>query len=314
MEIVVVGFGWVGQANALSLALMGEKVNWYDPASPNEHYKEKYAATYKQLTRLNTVLAKDTPETVYIVCVGDKVDPDGVQDISLIEKALSSLKGCKGTVVLRSTIIPHTLSKLAFDFYVPEFLHEKKAVEESVAPHYFVVGARTKKPEPEFFKAWEKNAYKTFRGTPEEASYIKYLSNLWNSVRIGFVNEFGNAVRPPNSAADVAAIERIIDFVFDGKFYMRYGRPFGGHCLPKDTRAFVRAHKDMGREVPLLENLYKSNEIHERISNNKPHLKEWFSAWSRPMVSGRVAFQHLIDAGNRRIDRVVKRVTGAGNV
>ena len=35
----------------------------------------------------------------------------------------------KGKIIIRSTILPNLLVTLQFDFYVPEFLHEIRAVE-----------------------------------------------------------------------------------------------------------------------------------------------------------------------------------------
>jgi GDP-mannose 6-dehydrogenase len=305
MRIVVVGFGWVGQANALSLLQMGYEVAYFDPHTPKHHYAGAYDHDYARLNKLNSVLDWEGEHTVYIVCVGDKVSPDGVQDISAIRAALNSLAGTTGTVVLRSTLLPNYLQELSFDFYVPEFLHEKRAVEESKAPHFFVIGRRTDKPEPIFFAKWEQRAYKTFRGTPEEASHIKYLSNLWNALRIAFVNEYGDAMVTPTQPSDVAAIERVIDFVFDGKFYMRYGRSFGGHCLPKDMRAFVRFHKDQGNDLSLLAGAYAANEKHEKLQGEHL-LPEWFSAWEKPVISGRVALGALIRAGAKRIKHLGK--------
>ena len=54
---------------------------------------------------------------------------DGNQDISLIRRALDGLKRRKGKIIIRSTILPNLLVTLQFDFYVPEFLHEIRAVE-----------------------------------------------------------------------------------------------------------------------------------------------------------------------------------------
>jgi UDP-glucose 6-dehydrogenase len=189
MQIVVVGFGWVGQANALSLVGQGHQVAFFDPKEPLRHYEQQYAHRYTKVRRLNSVSELDAEGVCYIVSVGDRVSEEGVQDISLIRGALESLLGLKGTVILRSTVLPHFLMELPFDYYVPEFLHEKFAVQECGQPHLLVIGKKTDKSEPSFLSDWERAAYKTFRGTPEEASHIKYLSNLWNSVRHADTND-----------------------------------------------------------------------------------------------------------------------------
>jgi UDPglucose 6-dehydrogenase len=293
-KIVVVGYGWVGQANALALRSMGYSVSYFDPGNPTFHYEAKYSELYKHIPRQSTVLERDSPNTWYIVCVGDRVAEDGVQDISLIEKALDSLEGVAGHVILRSTIIPDSLARLRFDFYVPEFLHEKKAVEECITPYYFVIGRNSDSAsEPSFFAKWEEKALRTFRGTPREASHIKYLSNLWNALRIAFTNEFGSTIKEPSSSEAVRDIERVMQFIFEDKGYLRYGRSFGGHCLPKDTRAYARWGKDTDRDVALIESMLISNAAHQIRENKYSDLHEWFSEWQRGAVSGWVALKGL---------------------
>ncbi|MES2995160.1 MAG: hypothetical protein V4681_03960 [Patescibacteria group bacterium] len=292
-QVVVVGFGWVGQANAIALDIMGYPVAFYDPGSPTRHY-DTYAAAYERMERLESLLAKDSLTTCYLVCVGDRVSEEGVQDISLITAALDSLKGVQGTVVLRSTVLPDSLESLAFDYYVPEFLHEKKAVEECLAPFYVVVGTGgTMKKEPSFLNLWRAKTPRIFTGTPREAAFVKYLSNLWNAVRIAFVNEFGDVIGTPHSKEELDSVERIINFVMRGESYLRYGRAFGGHCLPKDMRAFMQFYANDGKSVDMLRGTYAANDKHEELQKRHAVLPEWYSSWPLPHLSGFVALREL---------------------
>lgn len=279
--IVVVGFGWVGQANALALSEHGFPVSWYDPGQPELHYKNEYEETYKKLHRVDSLNELRDKKIDFIVCVGDRVDESGEQDISLIEQALTPLRQVSGaTITLRSTIVPPKLSSLDFDFYLPEFLHEKHAVRECMTPRFFVLGRRVQDVgEPSFFSAWRSAAQDIFEGTPEEVSSVKYLSNLWNSVRVAFVNEFGDAISDLASDESVESSKKIIDFVLGGGAYVRYGKGFGGHCLPKDTRAFARCYADLGKNMDLLRGVYVSNEHHIAIQDTGGELSEWFSEW-----------------------------------
>lgn len=292
-HFVIVGFGWVGQANALAIKMLGFDVSYFDPSTPPRHYPE-HGPIYDSLERLSSVDAKDSASTWYVVCVGDRVSPDGVQDISSIKKALESLSGIMGHVILRSTILPDILDELPFAFYLPEFLHEKQAVEECVNPHFFVVGERLGAPPwPDLFRTWRSRSRKVFKGTPREASFIKYLSNLWNATRIAFVNEFGDAIGRPSDKEHLREIERITDFVFDRENYLRYGRSFGGHCLPKDTRALRRWYEERGMQVPLIAGVYESNSQHQKLEEAFPLMPEWYSEWSDDHGSGRRALQQL---------------------
>lgn len=304
--IVIIGYGWVGQANALALSSASYNTYYYDTAEPNFHYTGKYQKLYNSVKPLSFVLEKDSPNTRYIVCVGDKVSPEGEQDISSIKKALDSIKDTQGKVILRSTVIPGFLSSLKFDYYMPEFLHEKFAVEEALKPHYFIVGSRNaSEPKPDFFKLWESNAVKIFHGTPEEASYLKYLSNIWNALRIAFINEFGTIISAPSSEKDLADIKKVIDFFFEEKSYFKYGKSYGGHCLPKDTRAFCMWSKSQGKNAEILQGMWKSNDAHQTIEKDNPLLSEWFSEWVRPQMSGRVALQVLKSSIQKNLKRIL---------
>ncbi len=278
-KIVVVGFGWVGQANAIALKQMGYSVWFYDTASEiNFHYTNE-DGTHEHIDRARSLEEVDGANTWFIVCVGDRVAEDGVQDISLITSATNSLRQLQGKVILRSTVLPQKLHEPYFHIYVPEFLHEKKAIEECLHPYYFVLGTRGESEIPSFLREWERRAYRVFKGTPEEASYIKYLSNIWNAVRIAFVNEMGDSMGTPRTKEDVRKIERVLDFILEQKMYLKYGQAFDGHCLPKDTRAYMRAHAESGKNVDLLKGAYTSNTHHAEIQETYKSLPKVFSFW-----------------------------------
>jgi SAM-dependent methyltransferase len=289
-KIVIVGFGWVGQANALALVQMGYQVFYYDVLPPKRHYGGGvYSNLYEKVAALESPLAEDGEHTAYMVCVGDRVDEGGTQDVTFIRQALESIKNAKGTIILRSTIVPKTLSDLTFDYYIPEFLHEKFAIQECIRPYYYVRGSGTRKHDawlPSVTELWQERAQKVFTGTYLEASHIKYFSNMWNALRIAFANELGDIVADSSkSSAPLEDAERVINFLFEGKSYLRYGRGFGGHCLPKDMRAFLAAYGDE-RNMAILSGAYESNRIHElRLKEKAVELPEWFSAWDYESIA-----------------------------
>ena len=278
--IVVVGYGWVGQANALALSRLGCRVSYYDIAEPQIHYPE-FSDLYRTIPRIHDLFEQDALNTWYMVCVGDTVR-DGYQDVSRIKDALDNLRNAKGKVMLRSTILPQYLKDLRFHCYMPEFLHEKNAVEEALHPYYLVLSYREGAEEPEFVKELKNRSGKIFVGTPEEASYIKYLSNSWNAIRIAFINEFGDLVSKsgfnPNN---------VLNFIFEGRGYLRYGKSFGGHCLPKDLSALAGSHKSDFFKAVL--------EVNEAHKEREKDLPEWFSSWNqRSTVSYRALVRMLI--------------------
>ena len=291
-KIVIVGFGWVGQANALALVKMGYPVFYYDIAQKIEPLYQGYVVEYARIKRLGAVSDEDGENACYVVCVKDGLTEDNRQDISALTRAVGSLANLSGKVVLRSTVLPQHLKTLRFDYYVPEFLHEKYAVEECLTPPHFVIGGKNFDDMPTFLGEWESRAKKFFRGVPEEAAHIKYLSNIWNALRIAFVNEFGNVVYATTGRKE--SVDKVIDFLFEKKEYLRYGKAYGGHCLPKDVAAFAKTHetglhKDVvafakahgseGGIAPILHAIHQSNELHKSLQDHEK-FPEWFSKWS----------------------------------
>src|SRR3989344_7193427 len=99
-KIVIVGFGWVGQANALALVKMGYPVFYYDIAEKIEPLYQGYDADYARIKRLSAVSDEDGENTCYVVCVKDGLTEDNSQDISALTSAVGSLTVLFGTVVL----------------------------------------------------------------------------------------------------------------------------------------------------------------------------------------------------------------------
>lgn len=243
-KVNIIGYGFIGQATSIGLKKLGYDVVAYDICQKENIYNEK------NFEEIPLIVGEELPSSgINIVCIADKVLDDGTQEIGHITKVLDRLIG-KGTLILRTTTLPRLLSGLKFGFYWVEFLHERNAIEEFMNPEMMVVGRRTEIPFP-----FEKHFQSIYYCTPEEASHIKYLSNIWNAMRIAFVNEFGD-----NLTKEGIEKEKVLDFFFKKQKYLKWGNAFGGHCLPKDTRAYLKEY------LPLLflQATVKSNEIHKK--------------------------------------------------
>jgi hypothetical protein len=82
---------------------------------------------------------------------------------------------------------------------------------------------------------------------------------------------------------------------------MRYGRAFGGHCLPKDTRAFRTWHEKRGVRLPLIAGVYESNARHAELEKELPLLPEWYSQWPDRHISGWRALNELLYAIRKNV-------------
>jgi UDP-glucose 6-dehydrogenase len=262
-KLVVLGFGKVGQANAIALQDDFDSTYFYDENTPEFHYLASNSNSYKKILRLNDPVSEDSIDTLYWVCVNDEKNIDGTQDISKIKKMLNRLSCVEGARVLRSTVLPHHLSEIDFDYYSPEFLHERNAIVEAKYPNTFALGSRKRGSPPNILQILMKRAAIKFVGTPEEVAFIKYYDNIWKAAKITIVNELGDIAKF-SSLLNQGSFDRVMQFNFSGDDYQRYGQAFTGKCLPKDLTAFIRWAREIGSHTDGLDGIVNSNERHEK--------------------------------------------------
>lgn len=227
------------------------------------------------------VLASD----ISFVCVGTPSLRSGKLDLSHVEHVSREIgaalkqKHTFHTVVLRSTVLPGTTEglmipaieqssgkKCGVDFavcYNPEFMREGSAVADFLQPPYTIFGAQ----DP-LHLAPLRELYKDVPGAVFEtpirvAEMVKYVSNLYHAVKVGFANEVGTLCK--HLGVESEQVTKI--FMSDTKLnissaYLAPGFAFGGSCLPKDLRAITYRAKELDLILPLLESLMPSNAQH----------------------------------------------------
>ena len=241
--INIIGYGFVGQANGLGLKRLGYEVKAYDIIKKKNIYKDK------DFNKIPLEIKEKPKEGINIICIAEKNGRK--QDINHIKKAISELKG---TVIVRTTILPRLVKEVNMDFYWVEFLKERTAVLDFLNPELTVVGRRNKREFPI-------KEFKPYYCSPEEASHIKYLSNIWNALRIAFVNEFGDNLEGENINK-----KNVLDSFFKGEKYLKWGNAYGGHCLPKDSLAYSKQYPHLS----IIKSFIQANEKHRK---KYPYLK-----------------------------------------
>jgi GDP-mannose 6-dehydrogenase len=222
---------------------------------------------------------------VSFVCVGTPSLKNGKLDLSHIENVAREIgaairqKKAPHVFVLRSTVLPGTTETVVLpileresgkrcgrDFtvcYNPEFMREGSAVADFRNPPYTILGASDANhlaPLRELYKDVPATLYET---TIPVAEMVKYFSNCYHAVKVGFANEMGTMCK--HLGVDAQAVTKI--FTSDTKLnisgaYLSPGFAFGGSCLPKDLRAITYKAKELDLKLPVLESLMPSNAEH----------------------------------------------------
>ena len=222
------------------------------------------------------------------LCVGTPSRTDGSLDLSHVESVCETVgralktKTAFHSVVLRSTVLPgssrqHAIPALEqssgkkagrdFGFATnPEFLRESTAIQDYFAPPKIVIGVldQTATDEPTT-KALETiyngiDAPKIITAI-EVSEAVKYASNAWHAMKVGFANELGNIFK----AHDIDSHAVMDIFCLDTKLnispaYMKPGFAFGGSCLPKDVRALRASGQAKDIKTPLFDALLTANQ------------------------------------------------------
>jgi len=241
----------------------------------------KSCGLYATTDALSAVLNSD----VSFVCVGTPSLKNGKLDLSHIESVAreigAAIRQKKGphVFVLRSTVLAGTTEGVVLpilekesgkqcgrDFtvcYNPEFMREGSAVADFLNPPYTILGASDTNhlaPLRELYKDTPGILYET---TIPVAEMVKYFSNCYHALKVGFANEMGTMCK--HLGVDAQAVTKI--FTSDTKLnispaYLSPGFAFGGSCLPKDLRATLYLAKTRDVELPMLGNVLASNRVH----------------------------------------------------
>jgi len=298
--VSIFGLGYVGTVSAACFASKGHKIIGVDVSRAKVEMMDsgRSPIVESQVSELIAAANKAchlhaTTDATYavlnsdvsFVCVGTPSLKNGKLDLSHIEKVATEIgaaikaKKSPHVFVLRSTVLPGTTESVVLpileresgkqcgrDFtvcYNPEFMREGSAVADFENPPYTILGAR----DSEHLEPLRK-LYTDLPGTMHETSIataemVKYFSNCFHALKVGFANEMGTICK--HLSVDAQTVTKI--FTSDTKLnispaYLSPGFAFGGSCLPKDLRAITYKAKELDLKLPMLESLMPSNAEH----------------------------------------------------
>jgi len=276
-NILIIGSGVVGQATGKGFHSKGHHVVFCD-VNPDV------------LSRLNeegyeTCDDYDLREfDVSMLCVctptrNDKIVLDYLR--SALKKLGTKLADINRyhLVVVRCTSLPGTTEekiiplleiysrkKAGLDFGIctnPEFLRAAKSGHDFAHPWLTVIGAYDQRSGKELERLYQPFGAEIAITELKVAEMMKYVHNLFNATKISFFNEMRMVCDELgiDSQAVNSLVVKSAEGIWNPKYGTTGGRPYGGSCLPKDTRAFRSfAHELELSRMPLLNATIRINE------------------------------------------------------
>lgn len=282
-QIVIMGSGVVGTATGKGFAKAGHDVMFVDIdlQRVQDLRSEGYEAS-------ETLELGSEPSVIFLTLP----TPDNGREwvlapiLSGAETVAEAIRDSDGfhTVVMRSTVPPGTteakiqplIEKVSgkvegLGFAIgsnPEFLRAKSAYEDFINPWMTIVGARSPRTRERLIDllqpfGGEMRAY----DDPAQAEMIKAAHNLYNAAKISFWNEMWQMCQVLD--LDARAVAETVARSAEGSFNPNYGivggLPYGGACLPKDTKGFLGFAREVGVDMKMLRATDAVNETMKAI-------------------------------------------------
>ncbi|MEM2856137.1 MAG: hypothetical protein QW416_03450 [Candidatus Nitrosocaldaceae archaeon] len=283
MQMLIIGAGFVGKATGFGFSKRGHDVTFVDISD----------TVIKNLNGFKAYKPEELKGGSYdfiFICLPTPYDfKKREQDMSIVKSSvnlLSKLLDNEPTIVLRSSVLPGTsryminrleaLNKVeGKDFYFctnPEFLRAKTALEDFLNPWVIVIGCTNDIAYNNLH-----NLYKDFideqyiyKVTLEEAELTKYTHNLFNAAKISFTNQIWLISKELgiNGNRIMEIVSESAEGSWNKKYGTRGGMPYGGLCLPKDTKGFISWLKRNNIDAPLIKSIDEINDILEEMAEN----------------------------------------------
>lgn len=266
MKIGIIGKGFVGSAVA----------NGFD--------RDVKQFVVDPLINDNTIddLVNYDPPLLFVCVPTPQQDTHFDVDVSAVRQVLTNLveKNYKGIVVIKSTITPDHLTTMKKDFklklvYNPEFLTEANSLKDFINPNMQVLGGKWRDceaVEKAYIRHSSVKTVPTFKTDLITASLIKYTINSWLAVKVTFFNELFELFEKSGAAPQWSQFtDMLTRDPRMGETHMQVPGPdgkfgYGGHCFPKDTKAFLYYSKLYKKKLTILEHAIQLNEKHREKS------------------------------------------------
>ena len=269
MKIGIIGKGFVGSAVA----------NGFD--------RDVDQFVVDPLFHDNTIddLVKYDPPLTFVCVPTPQQDTHMDVDVSIARDVLTQLSNLeyKGIVVIKSTITPDHLTTFKKTFkklklvYNPEFLTEANSLDDFVNPNMQILGGKWRDceaVEKAYIRHSSVKIVPTFKVDLITASLIKYSINSWLATKVIFMNDLHSLFQQSGSNSSWEQFTEILQTdPRMGDTHMNVPGPdgkfgFGGHCFPKDTKAFLHYANKLQADLGVLKTAVKLNDKVYRNENS----------------------------------------------
>lgn len=295
MKIGIFGLGYVGLTTAACLLRRGYEVIGYETSGAKRDELAKgrvplsepgvepaiQAGLADGRFRVRAQVSAEETPGLLLIAVGTPSDETGATNLTAVHGVFSHLADHQAAllsrgseIVLRSTVPPGTLQAFSRKFpelfnavsvaFYPEFLREGTAIHDFEHPPQTVIGAVPGSPPPAHILSVIQSFGFSYRLVDAvTAESLKFACNAFHALKVCFANEMGRLAT--SLGANPAEVMEL--FVNDtqlniSKRYLRPGAPFGGSCLPKDTRSIRHLSTSRGVQLPTIGSCEESNQAH----------------------------------------------------
>ncbi len=286
-NISIIGTGFVGLVSSAVFAHLGHNVLGIDIDEKKiqsikkgkvPFFEPKLEDLLKQGLKnknldFTTDFSKIKDSDIIIISVGTPKGKDGHVDLSFVFSAFESILPFAkkdAIVAIKSTVPPDTISKIKQKFnkqiqeknlhlvYLPEFLKEGSAVDDTLFPDRIVIGSNDKYA-IDILKDLHKPLSKNILVVkPESSQLIKYTANSYLALRITYINEIADICE--KVGADIQEVIKGIGYDKRiGHHYWYPGLGYGGSCFPKDVKELALLSKDIGLKNNIIQKIDEIN-------------------------------------------------------